>query len=85
MFKKSVVLCFVLLMGGVSRCFAQEGTLFSLGNDIIVEHGIEVDTAVSVGGDVKIYGHVRQNAVSIGGSVFLSRNAQTIASKTPMK
>src|SRR3954471_5837215 len=38
---------------------------------VVIQHGQEVTTAVSVGSYVQIDGTVRENAVSIGGDVIL--------------
>jgi len=54
---------------------AQEEYRIHIGDDVLVESGEEVDSAVAVGGDVRIYGSVLNDVVSIGGSVFLGPHA----------
>jgi hypothetical protein len=41
----------------------------------VVKEGVEVNKAISIGGNVKVYGHVRRDAVSVGGSVYLGQDA----------
>jgi len=53
-----------------------------LNNDVIVAGGIAVDSAVSVGGNVRVDGLVRKDAVSVGGSVFLGPAAQVMGNVT---
>jgi hypothetical protein len=50
--------------------------MITIGSDVVVKEGVEVNNAISIGGDVKVYGHVRNDAVSVGGSVFLGQDAQ---------
>ena len=51
---------------------AVEGSsMITVGNDLVVKAGAEVKRAVSIGGDVKVYGRVRHEVVSVGGSVYL--------------
>lgn len=54
---------------------AQERTRVHIGDDVLVETGEEVGSAVSIGGDVRVYGSVRNRVVSVGGSVFLGPEA----------
>jgi hypothetical protein len=51
---------------------ASEGkSLIVFGKDIVVRNSIDIIRAISIGGNVTVYGHVRKEVVSIGGSVFL--------------
>lgn len=52
-----------------------ENSLVSLGNTVTVEKEQVVEGAVAIGGDVNVYGTVREDVVSIGGSVFLGPEA----------
>ncbi len=47
----------------------REITLVKVGEDVVVPAGMEVDNAISIGGNVIVNGIVRQSAVSVGGSV----------------
>jgi hypothetical protein len=49
--------------------------MITIGSDVVVKEGVEVNKAISIGGNVKVYGHVRKDAVSVGGSVFLGEAA----------
>jgi hypothetical protein len=49
--------------------------MITIGSDVVVREGVEVNKAISIGGDVKVYGRVRRDAVSVGGSVFLGADA----------
>jgi hypothetical protein len=52
---------------------AGEGNFrFGIGRTVVVEEGANVDSAVSIGGDIRIYGHVRKDVTALGGSVFLA-------------
>jgi hypothetical protein len=51
---------------------SEESSRFGLGRDVVVEEGKDVDMAIAIGGNVNVYGHVRKDTVSIGGSVFLA-------------
>ena len=42
-----------------------------IGEHLIVSKGIVVDNAISVGGDVVVYGEVRRDAVSLGGDLVI--------------
>ena len=55
--------------------YAQERNRIHIGDDVLVEIGEEVGTAVSIGGDVRVYGTVRDGVISVGGSVFLGPEA----------
>jgi hypothetical protein len=58
------------------RMPASEGnSVIRIGSDIVVSQGEEVNKAISIGGDVKVYGHVRKDAVSVGGTVYLGSDA----------
>jgi hypothetical protein len=46
-----------------------------IGGDVIVEEGTEVKDAVAVGGNVTVYGKVRDSAVAVGGSVIIGPDA----------
>jgi acetyltransferase-like isoleucine patch superfamily enzyme len=46
-----------------------------IGGDVIVEEGTEVKDAVAVGGNVTVYGKVRDSAVAVGGSVIIGPEA----------
>ena len=50
---------------------AAEERIVRLGDNIIIEPGIEVEDVVSIGGSVRVYGRVRGDVVSVGGSIFL--------------
>ncbi len=55
--------------------FARERNRVHIGDDVLVEAGEEVGSAVSIGGDVRVHGSVRNGVVSVGGSVFLGPGA----------
>jgi len=48
----------------------------AFGNDVTVDENSQADRAVSVGGSVSVLGHVRGDAVSVGGSVYLGPDSR---------
>jgi hypothetical protein len=70
-------ICTALMIPGVfcTQVSARDDTIVTLGNKIVIEKGEEVGQAVSIGGDVDVYGHVLKDVVSVGGTVFLSKYA----------
>jgi hypothetical protein len=46
-----------------------------MGNDILIEEDMRIRNAVSVGGQITVYGMVERNVIAIGGSVVLARTA----------
>lgn len=54
---------------------ARDHSIVRFGKDVIVEKHERVESAVSIGGDVKVYGTVDESAVAVGGSVFLGPHA----------
>ncbi len=62
----AVMLCMICI-----PAYAKADTLVELGRNATVERGQEVDSAVSLGGDVRVDGLVRNDVVAVGGSVFL--------------
>ncbi|MGO9146218.1 MAG: hypothetical protein ACLQDF_07605 [Desulfomonilia bacterium] len=50
---------------------SEGSSIIKILSDIVIKNGIEVNKAISIGGDVRVYGHVRKDAVSVGGSVYL--------------
>lgn len=70
-------ICAALIVLGVfcTQASARDDTVVTLGNKIVIEKGEEVDQAVSIGGDVDVYGNVLKDVVCIGGTVFLSKYA----------
>ena len=76
------LLVLVFLVFAVSAGYAVikgfEGSTQSLvkvGESVTVPEGAEVRAVVAVGGSVTIYGHVVEDVVSVGGSVFLKDTA----------
>jgi hypothetical protein len=63
--------CLVALVPLNSRSASQGSSMITIGSDVVVKEADEVNKAISIGGDVKVYGHVRRDAVSVGGSVIL--------------
>jgi hypothetical protein len=69
------ILVWILLAAFIPRTDKSEPEgkfRFGIGHDVIVEQGKDVDAAVAIGGNLEVYGHVRKDAVSIGGSVYLA-------------
>jgi hypothetical protein len=67
--------CLVAFVPQNSRSASEGSSMISIGSDIVVKEGVEVNKAISIGGNVKVYGHVRRDAVSVGGSVYLGQDA----------
>jgi hypothetical protein len=67
--------CLVAFVPQNSRPASEGSSMITIGSDVVVKEGVEVNKAISIGGDVKVYGHVRGDAVSVGGSVFLGPDA----------
>ena len=63
--------CLVAFVPQNSRSASQGSSMITIGSDVVVKEGVEVNKAISIGGNVKVYGHVRRDAVSVGGSVYL--------------
>jgi len=63
--------CLVAFVPQNSRSASQGSSMITIGSDVVVNEGVEVNKAISLGGNVKVYGHVRRDAVSVGGSVYL--------------
>ena len=72
MVKKVLALFLALgfVVSGVS--FAVEGQdIVKFGEDVEIGRGMEVDSAVAIGGSVTVSGKVKGDAVAIGGSLYL--------------
>ncbi|NOZ03981.1 MAG: hypothetical protein GXO92_05170 [FCB group bacterium] len=54
---------------------AREKSIIKIGNSVVVEAGKTVKSAVAIGGDVRIYGTVEEDAVAVGGSVYVGPDA----------
>lgn len=67
--------CLVAFVPQNSRSASEGSSMITIGSDIVVKEGVEVNKAISIGGNVKVYGHVRRDAVSVGGSVYLGQDA----------
>jgi hypothetical protein len=50
--------------------------LIVIGSDVTVDEGMEVQRAVSIGGDVRVFGRVVHDAVSVGGTVVLGPDSR---------
>ena len=56
----------------VMKGFESSGqSLVKVGDNVIVPDGADIKSAVSVGGSVTVLGHVSEDVVSVGGSVFV--------------
>lgn len=67
--------CLVAFVPQNSRSASEGSSMITIGSDVVVKEGVEVNKAISIGGNVKVYGHVRRDAVSVGGSVYLGQDA----------
>jgi hypothetical protein len=67
----ALVTCLMIMMLQTPILASEGNSMISIGNNVVIEEGIEVDRAVSIGGSVSIYGHVKKEAIAVGGSVFL--------------
>jgi hypothetical protein len=67
--------CLVAFVPQNSRSASKGSSMITIGSDVVVKEGVEVNKAISIGGNVKVYGHVRRDAVSVGGSVYLGQDA----------
>jgi hypothetical protein len=63
--------CLMVIMLQASGSASEGNSMISIGSNVVIEEGVEVDRAVSIGGSVSIYGHVKKEAISVGGSVYL--------------
>ncbi len=68
-----LILSVVTLFSGLQ---ARGKSVIKVGNDVIVRPGKTVKSAVSIGGDVRVYGTVEKDAVAVGGSVYVGPNAE---------
>ncbi|MFH1260069.1 MAG: hypothetical protein ABII74_09755 [Elusimicrobiota bacterium] len=74
--KKFFLLVVVLCGLGWQFGFAEgERNIVKLGKDVLIEENMVVDNAVVVGGNLTVNGKVNNDAVSVGGMVFLGPNA----------
>lgn len=76
MLKKTTVLLLTLMIGaGLSWATPAKGdleqTIIKVGEDIEIARNDEVQSAVSIGGSVRVYGKVAEDVVAVGGSVVL--------------
>ena len=60
-----IVLLTVLMFPAVSNCDV------SLGKEMVIESGKTVKDAISIGSNVRVYGTVKKDAVSLGGDVIV--------------
>ena len=67
--------CLAAFVPQNSRSASEGSSMITIGSDVVVKEGVEVNKAISIGGNVKVYGHVRKDAVSVGGSVYLGQDA----------
>ena len=65
-----------LLLSICATGFAQADNRIHIGDDVVVEAGEQVESAVSIGGDIRVYGWVRDSVVSVGGSIYLGPRAK---------
>lgn len=65
-----------LLITAASVLVAGDKTVVVFGNDITVEADQRVDAAIAFGGDVDVYGEVRESVVAVGGDVFIHPGAE---------
>ena len=64
-----------ILLGLFSLLRADGREIVRFGRDIVVDRGETIENAVSIGGDITVYGEVEKDVVSIGGSVYLGPDA----------
>ena len=56
----------------VMKGFESTGqSLVRVGDNVVVPEGADIKSAVSIGGSVTVLGHVSEDVVSVGGSVFV--------------
>jgi hypothetical protein len=71
-----LLICFWVFMSAFiprnERPSSEGNFRFGIGRTVIVEERANVDSAVSIGGDVQVFGHVRKDVVALGGSVYLA-------------
>ena len=67
----ALLACLMVIIFQASGSASEGNSMISIGNNVVIEEGVEVDRAVSIGGSVSIYGHVKKKAIAVGGSVFL--------------
>ncbi|NQV37397.1 MAG: hypothetical protein HQ509_05245 [Candidatus Marinimicrobia bacterium] len=69
----SLLLIPILMLGSI--IFAGDKSRVKIGGSVVVSKHEQVDDAVAVGGDAKIYGKVYGSAVSVGGDIYLGPDA----------
>jgi hypothetical protein len=80
MLKKSLLLflmvvTFATFSQAVMRGFeSSKESLIKVGDSVVVPEGADIKSAVSVGGSVTVLGHVSEDVVSVGGSVFVKES-----------
>jgi hypothetical protein len=76
--KKGVIffLVAILLLAPYSIGSAQAKEIVRFGSDIVVEENQTVEKVVAIGGNVTVYGIVKDEVVAIGGNVSLGQNAR---------
>jgi hypothetical protein len=71
-----VLLVSLLVFGLVTPILAGDRTVVRIGRDITIDADERADDVVAIGGDIRIYGMVRGDAVAVGGSVYLEEDAE---------
>lgn len=71
-----VLLVSLLVFGLVTPVLAGDRTVVRIGRDITIDADERADDVVAIGGDIRIYGMVRGDAVAVGGSVYLEEDAE---------
>ncbi|MFA4843621.1 MAG: hypothetical protein WC632_01560 [Candidatus Margulisiibacteriota bacterium] len=73
-----LLLVVIIVVSAAAAAFAvikglekQKQALVKVGESVVVPEGAEIQSAVSVGGSVTVYGKVLEDVVSVGGSVYL--------------
>ncbi|OGI12030.1 MAG: hypothetical protein A2Y40_07850 [Candidatus Margulisbacteria bacterium GWF2_35_9] len=69
------IICVVSCVLLMSIAVAESKDIIKFGTNVEVEEGLQVSSAISIGGDAIINGTVDEDVVSIGGSVVLGKKA----------
>ncbi len=72
--KRYSIISMVMILS-LSGLFAGDKSRIKIGGSVIVQKHEEVDDAVAVGGDAKVYGTVNGSAVAVGGDIYLGPDA----------
>lgn len=68
---KRYILALMVVLFVAAPAYAKGHSIIKLAEDIVITQDMDIDEAVSIGGNVIVYGRVENNVVAVGGNVTL--------------